>query len=308
MSGSSGWRRYTPELALIAATTAYGSTFTIVQNALEDVTPVGYMLLRFGMGAAVLLPFAIVRGFRRPEVPETSRREFAIAIAFFGLIAFLGYVFQNVGLELTSTSNSAFITGLFVVFTPLVETVVTHKRPPNNVLLAVAVSVVGLWFLEGGTYRIGTGDAWTLACAFMFGIWIFVGGRLVQRFDPVALTAYQIAVVAILCIPVVAFTEIGHITTEVLLAAALTGIVCSAGAFTLQLWGQRFVEPSRAAVILQFEPVVAGVIGFWVGERLGWKGYLGALIILGGIVIAESSTWRRQRALTEQSSHGETRS
>jgi drug/metabolite transporter (DMT)-like permease len=65
----------------------------------------------------------------------------------------------------------------------------------------------------------------------------------------------------------------------------------------LQLWGQRYIEPSRAAVILQFEPIVAGVVGFWVGERLGWMGYVGAVIILAGIVIAESSTWRRREGL-----------
>ena len=68
--------------------------------------------------------------------------------------------------------------------------------------------------------------------------------------------------------------------------------MCSALAFSLQLWGQRFVEPSRAAVILLFEPVVAGIVGFWVGERLGVEGYLGALVILAGIVIAESTSWR----------------
>jgi drug/metabolite transporter (DMT)-like permease len=62
----------------------------------------------------------------------------------------------------------------------------------------------------------------------------------------------------------------------------------------LQLWGQRWVEPSRAAVILQFEPVVAGVVGFFVGERLGVSGYIGALVILGGIVIAESASWRKR--------------
>jgi drug/metabolite transporter (DMT)-like permease len=85
----------------------------------------------------------------------------------------------------------------------------------------------------------------------------------------------------------------GHITTQVVIAAAVTGIFCSAIAFTLQLWGQRFVEPSRSAVILQFEPVVAGIIGYWVGERLGVTGYIGVLIILAGIVIAESRAWRK---------------
>ena len=92
------------------------------------------------------------------------------------------------------------------------------------------------------------------------------------------------AVIAVCAVPVVLVSGLGHVTGEVVLAAVVTGVVCSALAFTLQLWGQRYVEPSRAAVILLFEPVVAGFVGFLVGERLGVKGYLGALVIFVGIV------------------------
>ena len=109
-----------PELALIAATVSYGATFKIVQNALEHVTPVGFILLRFSVGAIVLLPFAFRRGWRRPDAINMRARDFGIAVLVFGAVGFAGYWFQNEGLERTTTSNSAFITGLFVVFTPLV--------------------------------------------------------------------------------------------------------------------------------------------------------------------------------------------
>jgi drug/metabolite transporter (DMT)-like permease len=130
----------------------------------------------------------------------------------------------------------------------------------------------------------------------MFGGWILLGGLLTQRFDPVALTAGQLAVFALLAVPVVAVGGLGEVTPRVWMAAAVTGVACSAFAFTVQLWGQRFVEPARAAVILELEPVVAGVIGYWIGERLGVAGYAGAVVILAGIVIAESRSWRRSRA------------
>jgi drug/metabolite transporter (DMT)-like permease len=279
--------RFLPEAALIAATIAYGATFKIVQNALEDVTPVGFILLRFSVGALVLMPFALARGFRRPDVPNSSGRAFIVSAVFFGAVGFAGYWFQNAGLERTTTSNSAFITGLFVVFTPLIETAVTHRRPPKNVLIAVGVSVVGLYLLEGAKLSMNAGDALTLGCAFMFGLWIFIGGQLTQRYDPVALTAAQLTMLALLAIPVVVIGGMGEITTRVIVAVLVTGIACSAVAFTLQLWGQRYVEPSRAAVILEFEPVVAGIVGFFVGERLGVSGYIGALVILAGIFIAE---------------------
>jgi len=285
-------RPLVPELALIAATIAYGSTFKLVQNALDDVTPVGYMMLRFGLGTLVLIPFVVRRGWRRPGVADERAGSFVVGAAFLGLSAFAGYVLQNLGLQRTSTSNSAFITGLFVVFTPLIETVVTRRRPAPSVMAAVAISVLGLYLLEGGTLELGAGDALTLGCAFFFGIWIFLGGELSPRFDPVALTAFQLGAITLLSIPVVLVTGLGRITTDVVLAVVVTGVFCSALAFSLQLWGQRFVEPSRAAVIGQFEPVVAGVIGFAIGERLGAAGYAGALVILFGIVIAESAAWR----------------
>jgi len=284
-------RRYLPELALIAATVAYGATFVVVQDALDDATPAGFILLRFAIGTIALAPFALRRGFRRPGVSVTAR-DFALAAVAFGVVGFVGYWFQNAGLERTTTSDSAFITGLFVVFTPLIEVVVTRRLPDPRVLWAVAVSALGLYLLTGASLDIGAGDALTLGCAFFFAIWIVLGSALSQRFDAIALTAAQMSVLAVCAVPAVAVVGVGRVTAGVLGAALVTGVACSAVAFSLQLWGQRYVEASRAAVILMFEPVVAGFVGYLVGERLGVTGYLGAFVILVGIVIAESRTWR----------------
>ena len=284
-----------PELALVAATIAYGGTFKIVQDALDDLTPTGFILLRFIVGTLALLPFALRTGWRRKGA-DASPQSFVVAAVGFGVVVFIGYWFQNAALERTTTSNAAFITGLFVVFTPLVETVVTRRAPSRNVLVAVGVSAVGLFLLTGASLRLGAGDALALGCALMFGIWIFLGGTLSQRFDPVALTTAQMLVVALCALPVVLVTGLGEVTGTAAFAVIFTGVVCSAVAFTLQLWGQRSLEPSRAAVILLFEPVVAGFVGYLVGERLGVEGYIGAVVILGGILIAESRVWRRGRA------------
>jgi drug/metabolite transporter (DMT)-like permease len=281
-----------PELALIGATIAYGSTFVIVQDALKHVTPVGFILLRFTIGTIALAPIAFRRGFRRPGV-DASLRTFLFAALAFGLTGFAGYWFQNAGLQHTTTSDSAFITGLFVVFTPLIEVVVTRRAPDPRVVLAIAISAFGLFLLTGASLDIGLGNALTLGCAVMFGAWIFLGGSFSQRFDPIALTAAQMAVLAVCAVPVVLIGGLGEVTGQVVFAAVLTGVVCSALAFSLQLWGQRYVEPSRAAVILLFEPVVAGFVGYLVGERLGVEGYVGALVIFCGIVLAESRSWRR---------------
>jgi drug/metabolite transporter (DMT)-like permease len=295
-----------PELALIAATAAYGSTFKLVKNALLDVTPAGYMLLRFGIAALVLAPFALRNGWRNREAVAESasddRGSFARAALLFGLIGFVGYWFQNVGLQHTSTSDSAFITGLFVVFTPIIETVARRRSPGRLVIFAVAIAAVGLFLLTGARFSLGYGNALTLGCAAAFGLWIYVGGQLANRFDPIALTCVQMVAMTVLSIPVVLATGLGHVTPRVWLAVLVTGVVCSAAAFTVQLWGQRRIEPARAAVILLFEPVVAGFVGYAVGERLGLKGYVGAAVILASILVAEAPSW----VLTARSSSGET--
>jgi drug/metabolite transporter (DMT)-like permease len=295
-----------PELALIAATIAFGSTFKLVQNALVDVTPVGYMLLRFGVAGLVLAPFAFRNGWRNRE-PGAERtaddfRSFVKAGLVFGAIGWVGYWFQNTGLQHTTTSESAFITGLFVVFTPIVETIVLRRFPNRLVIIAVSMAAVGLFLLTGAQFGLSFGNALTLCCAASFGVWIYVGGRLANRFDAIALVFLEMVTFTMLSLPVVAIGGMGRVTGRVWLAVAVTGVLCSAVGFTLQLWGQRRIEPARAAVILLFEPVVAGFVGYMVGERLGFKGYIGAVIIVASILVAEAPSW----VLTARSSNGET--
>jgi drug/metabolite transporter (DMT)-like permease len=289
-----------PELALIGATIAFGTTFKVVQDALDRTTPTGFILLRFTIGALVLAPFAIRAGWRpsgaSADLPPPRPRPVLRTVVVFGAVGFGGYWFQNAGLQHTTTSNSAFITGLFVVFAPLFETIARRRLPPRNVVAAVVLATIGLFLLTGAQLTLGRGDALTLACAACFGLWIYLGGQYSQRYNAVTLTAAQMAVLALLAVPFVAVEGMGHVDGGVVAAALVTGVLCSAVAFSLQLWGQRYVEPSRAAVILLFEPVVAGVVGYAVGERLDVNGYVGAAVILGSIVVAELAAWRRPAA------------
>lgn len=200
---------------------------------------------------------------------------------------FVGYGFQNAGLQHPSSANSAFITGLFVVFTPLVETVWYRRVPSAQVLISVVLVAIGLFLLTGSRLSMGTGDALTLACAACFAIWTVQTAVHAPRFHPIALTAAQLGLLAILSIPWVFVQGIGQVDGGVLAAAAVTGVGCSALAFSLQTWAQRRIDPSRTAVLLTLEPVSVGVVGGSVGERLGVRGYVGAAVILAGIVSVE---------------------
>ncbi|MGH9026137.1 MAG: DMT family transporter [Acidimicrobiia bacterium] len=293
-------KRFLPEIALLVATVFYGATFTIVQDALEDVTPTGFILVRFSIAAVVLAPFALARGWKGPAPrPTDSSRMLVLVGGAIGFSAFIGYVCQNVGLQHTSTSNSAFITGLFAVFTPIVQVLVYRKWPAPSVLLAVVIAVIGLYFLTGADLTLNRGDAITLGTAAAFGVWFVQIGRAANRYDTLALTTVQLAFLALFAVPAVAIEGMGELTGRALMAAAVTAVGASAIAFSLQVWAQRTIEPARASVIGLFELVVAGFVGYAVGERLGWAGYLGAGVILAAILVAESGTWRRAVAAAQ---------
>lgn len=271
----------------------YGATFTIVQDALHDTTPAGFNTLRFACGALVLLPFAP----RRPRLgprprPGDGDRELVLGAAALGVIAALAYLCQNIGLRHTSTSNSAFITGLFSVFTPLVEAVVLRRRARRGIVVAVALAVLGLFLLTGARPRLGSGDAVTLVTAALYGGWFVLVGVLADRFDVLWLTILQLAVISLVSLPVATLGGFGHVTARVVGALVFTGVGCSAIAFSLSTWAQRTVDPSRASILNQLEPIVAGVVGYSVGERLGAHGYVGAVLILAGILVAEHGVHR----------------
>jgi drug/metabolite transporter (DMT)-like permease len=288
-------RAFYPELALIVASILYGATFTIVQDALEDLTATGFILLRFAIGGAALAPIALRRGWRGPGARRSdSPRVLAACGIALGFTAFVAYLSQNVGLQHTTTSNSAFITGLFAVFTPLIVSVVYRQKPNETVVVSVGLAILGLFLLTGAQPTLGFGDAITLVTAFFFGIWFVLTGAWANRFDVVSLTCVELLALAAFAVPFVVVEGLGEVTAQALFAVVFTGLGCSAFAFSIQVWAQRKVEPARASIINLLEPVVAGFVGYAVGERLGWGGYLGAAIILVGILVAELGARRIQ--------------
>jgi drug/metabolite transporter (DMT)-like permease len=174
-----------------------------------------------------------------------------------------------------------------VVFTPIVEAVVRRRLPPVAVCVGIVIATLGLFMLTGAELALGRGELLTLVCALSFAVWIVYQGAYANRLDTIPFTTVQMAVLALVSIPPTAATGIGELTGLAVFAAVFTGIACSSGALSLQLYGQRRVSPSRAALILLMEPVFAGVAGYLAGERLGAVKLAGAMVILVGIAIAE---------------------
>lgn len=276
-------RRFAAQGALVSAACLFGVTFPLVHDALGDIQPFAYLLLRFTIAVVVLGPFAVVVARRRGEDLRLLARAGLVA----GVLLAGGYAAQTVGLTLIAPSTSAFITGLYVAFTPLVEGVVRRRLPARRVLAGVAVAAVGLYLLTGATLALDAGELVTLLCAALFALWIVYQGEYANRLHPISFTTVQMAVIVVVCVPATAAQGVGRLTGLAVFAAAFTGIACSAVALSLQVFGQRRLAPSRAALILLLEPVFAAIAGYATGERFDTLKLVGAAVILAGIALAE---------------------
>ena len=263
---------------MLVAGVLFGSTFVVMKDAVADVEPIPFIAVRFLIGAAVLAPWASRSRWR----PSTMRAGF-----WCGLALLAGYIFQTVGLQYTSSSVSAFITYMLVVLVPVIAAVTVRRIPTAPTAAGVALATAGLVLLTGGDAGFGKGEWLTLGCAISFAIHIVLLSQFSPRSSTALLTAVQLALVGGVALVIGAFAGGYSFPLSAWLAAIYTGVAVSAVAFALQVWGQRVIGPTRTSLLLMIEPVAAAFFGYGVGDRLGVTGVTGAVLILGGIAVAE---------------------
>jgi len=264
-------------VGLVVAALLFGATFVVVKGAVVSLPPLAFIGWRFLLGAAVLFLFARPRG-----------RSIWLDGLLAGTFLFVGFASQTAGLTSTTASNSGLITGLFVVFTPLLAAAVRKKPPAIPTVSGAALSVVGLGLLTvGAGFGLNTGDALTVVCAIAFAAHIVLLSRLAPRHNVVPFTAIQLLVVALLSLAGSAVFEGFPLPSASVVPALIgTGVIVSAGAFLLQVRAQRVMGPSRTAIILSTEPLFAAATAAVVlGERLTGQGWLGAALIMIGMYI-----------------------
>lgn len=268
--------------ALAFASLLFGASFVVVKDAVGEMPPTGFVGWRFLVGAVVLLAIAPPR-----------RRSTVAAGVVAGLLLFAGYALQTRGLVETTASNSGLVTGLYVVFTPLLGAAWSRRRPHPLVIAGAMVAFAGLAVLTvSDGFRLGDGDLWTIGAAVAYAGHILYLSRAASNHPVIAFTAVQLLVVAVAGLTVSAVFEPWGVPSGAGLAAVVgTGIVVSAGAFLLQVWAQTVLGPSRTALILALEPAFAALTGALVlEERLGWRGIGGGALILGGIYVVLAGT------------------
>jgi drug/metabolite transporter (DMT)-like permease len=270
-------------LALIAVTAVWGVTFVQVKDAVALYPLFAFLAVRFAIASATLAVPAL------PRLRKLGRPGIAAGIVLGALLA-TGYALQTAGLERTTVSSTGFITGLYVVLTPLFALVLFRQRIGAMVWLGVAVAVAGLALLSGVDVGSSTGDLLVLASTAAQALQIVMVERYANRFDPIALTFVEMAVAF------AGFTAIalalGDLSmpsgTTVWAALLVTGIFASALAYLIQVWAQRRISATRIALIFALETVWAGFFGYLLADdRLGLMGWGGCALILAGIVLAE---------------------
>lgn len=247
----------------------------VIKGAVAAYPPVAFVGWRFLIGGLALLTIA------RPQGCRVWRDGFLA-----GFFLFTGYSFQTAGLTLTGASNSALITGLFVVLTPLLEAILVRRLPQAWTLTGAVGAFAGVVLLSGGLSP-QQGDLLTLGAAFSFAAHILVLSRFAHRHRLVPFTAVQLLVTASLALPLSALLEgLTLPDASVLPAMLLTALGVSAGAFLLQIWAQTVVGPTRAAMLLTLEPVFGVLTAAVVlGEGFDTAGWIGAGLIVAAIYL-----------------------
>jgi drug/metabolite transporter (DMT)-like permease len=267
--------------ALVLVTAVWGVTFVQVKDAVAVYPVLAFLALRFGIASVTL------------AVPGAARmrglgvRGAASAVFAGGLLA-AGYTLQTLGLQRTTVSTAGFVTGMYVVLTPLLALALFRIRIGIAAWLGVLVASAGLAMLTGIHGGSTSGNLLVLGGSAVYSLQIVLMERYAPRYDALAFTLVEmLAAFVVLGAAAIPRLAVPHGWT-VWGALLVTGVFASALAFLVQTWAQQQASATRTALVFALEPVWAAVFGFALaGDRLGALGWGGCAVIMAGIVLAE---------------------
>src|SRR3954454_9246008 len=269
--------------ALIAVTAVWGVTFVQVKDAVVLYPLFAFLAVRFAIASVALAP----AGARRLRA---LGRDGLVAGALAGLLIGAGYALQTAGLERTSVSSTGFITGMYVVLTPLLALALFRVRVGGAAWAGVGLATLGLALLSGIHGGSPLGDLLVLLGAAVYSLQIVLVDRYAPRYDAFAFTLVEMltAFAGLLMIAVgLGQLSVPHGWT-VWGALIVTGVFASAAAFLAQTWAQKQATATQTALAFSLEPVWTAFFGYTLaGDRLGATGWVGCAVIMSGIVVAE---------------------
>lgn len=280
------------ELALIAVTMVWGGTFLVVHLAMQHSGPLFFVGLRFVTAGLIgLLVFRkVMAGLTRTEL---------VAGTAIGASIFLGYGLQTFGLQTISSSKSAFLTALYVPIVPLLQWLVMGKPPRLMSWIGIGLALTGLMLVAGpesGGMELNVGEMATMLSTLAIAAEVLLIGHFAGKVDARRVTTVQLlaaGTMALLAMPVAgeSVPDFSWIWLTAAVAMACASILIQ---LTMN-WAQKSLSPTRATVIYASEPVWAGIVGRMAGDRLPGLAILGAVLIVGGVLVSELK-WSRRKA------------
>ena len=273
------------DIALLLVTVGWGSSFILTKNALGDLPTYNFLAIRFLL--AFLISSAIF--FRKMIKVDKETLKYGIIL---GVVLYLSYAFQTVGLNYTTVSKSAFITGFNVILVPIFSSLMIKVIPDKKAILSVVLAFIGLGLLtlNNDLDGINIGDIYTFICAVIFALYIILVGKYTVKTESVSLAVIQLGVVGLLSL----FTSMAlenpimPTKTDTWINILILSIVCTSGAFIVQSIAQTYTTATHTALIFTGEPVFAAIFEYIIySQMLSPKGLVGAILILGGMVISE---------------------
>jgi drug/metabolite transporter (DMT)-like permease len=274
--------------ALLLTTASWGSTFFLIKDLLDRVPTLDFLAVRFTIAGLVMLLLAhrSVLG-----LPRESLRRAVVVGAIYGVAQIL----QTAGLAHTSASVSGFITGMYVVCTPLLASVLLRTRITGTTWAAVALATVGLGVLTLDGFSVGYGEALTFVAAMLYALHIVALGAWSTARDALGMSVVQLLVIAAICL--VATAPDGVVLPDRgrdWAAVVYMALVAGALGLVAQTWAQSQLSPTRTAIIMSMEPVFAAFFAVLLGgEDVGLRMFCGGAMVLAAMLVVEIGPRRR---------------
>lgn len=273
------------KLALFGASVIWGSSFLVVKNSMDSMQPHTLLALRFTIGSIILCAIFIKR-------LKYIDKDYIIKGGIIGILLFIAYSLQTIGITDTTPGKNAFLTAIYCVIVPFLYWIIERNRPDRyNIAAAIlCLTGIGLVSLKSG-FKIRFGDAFTLISGFFYAAHMVALSRLSKDKDPVLLTIVQFGYTAIISLIIAIFFEDipGSWSYGTVLGIMYLAVFATAVALLLQTIGQKYTKPAPASIILSLEAVFGVIFSvIFYGEELSFKLVFGFILIFISIITSET--------------------
>lgn len=291
-------------ILLLITAAIWGLAFVAQKVGAEYIGPFAFNGIRFALGGISLIPLLLYFNKTQNQTINNCNKKYTFIIAgiITGCVLFFGASLQQIGLNYTSAGKAAFITGLYIVFVPIMS-IFFKRNIPLTIWVSVIITAVGLYFLSiNENFSIGQGDLLEIIGAFFWAAHILLIDYFIKKIDALKLSFVQTLTCSILSIIASLIFEKTTISSvySALIPILYGGIFSVGIAYTLQIVGQKHARPSHAAIILSMESVFATIGGMiLLNEHLQLREYLGCFLMLSGMLLSQVSNFNNVKTVKE---------